>query len=122
LLATCGADGAVKVWDARTGDQQRTVEGAKKEVTAICFVADSDTVIIGTGANTVRQLNAANGGGVRDYQGPTDYVFSVAASGDGKTIVAGGQESVLRAWNDQGQVIATFEAPKAEPAVTTAAK
>lgn len=121
LLATCGADGAVKVWDARSGDQQRTVEGAKKEVTAIRFVADSDTVIIGTGANTVRQLNAANGGGVRDYQGATDYVFSVAASGDGKTIVAGGQESVLRAWNDQGQVIAAFEAPKAETASATAA-
>lgn len=120
LLATCGADGAVKVWDARSGDQQRTVEGAKKEITSIRFVADSDTVIIGTGANTVRQLNVTNGGAVREYPGSTDYVFSVAASGDGKTIVAGGQESALRAWNDQGQVLATFEAPQTEPA--TAAK
>jgi WD40 repeat protein len=122
LLATCGADGAVKVWDARSGDQQRTVEGAKKEVTGIRFVADSDTVIIGTGANTVRQINAANGGNVRDYPGSQDYVFCVAASADGKTILAGGQESVLRAWNDQGQVLGTFEAPKSEAATVTAGK
>jgi WD40 repeat protein len=121
-LATCGADGAVKVWDARTGDQQRTVEGAKKEVTSLRFVADSDTVIIGTGANTVRQINATNGGNVRDYPGSQDYVFSVAASADGKTIVAGGQESILRVWNENGQPVATFEPPKSEPTAVASGK
>ena len=65
-------------------------------------------------------INAANGGNVRDYPGMTDYVYAAAASADGKTVVAGGQESVLRVWNEQAQPIATFEAPKAED--QTAAK
>jgi WD40 repeat protein len=69
----------------------------------------------------VRLLNSTSGGNVRDFGGSTDFVYSAAVSADGKTILAGGQDSILRIWNDQGQAVATFEAPKAEQQ-TAAAK
>ena len=56
--------------------------------------------------------NSSNGGGVRDLGGAADYMYSLGVSADGKTIIAGGQDGVLRVWNDQGQSMATFEAPK----------
>jgi len=120
LLVSSGADNAIKVWDSRTGDQARTIQGFEKEVSSVRFVGEGDTVIASSGDRKVRMVNATNGGNVRDYPGMTDYVYAAAAAADGKTIIAGGQESILRVWNDQGQPIATFEAPKQEE--QTAAK
>jgi hypothetical protein len=69
----------------------------------------------------VRLINAGNGNSQRDFSGTADYMYSAAASADGKTILAGGLDSVLRIWNDQGNELAKFAAP-APPAAQTAAK
>jgi hypothetical protein len=39
-------------------------------------------------------------------------MYAVGVSANGKTIVAGGQDSAVRVWKEDGQVWATFEAPK----------
>ena len=66
-----------------------------------------------TDAKAIRAaVHAYAPGAFRDLGGATDYMFSLGVSADGKTIVAGGQDGVLRVWNDQGQSLATFEAPK----------
>jgi WD40 repeat protein len=123
MLVSSGADNVVKVWDTRTGDQLRTIQNQfTKEVTSIAFVADGDTVLATSGDNKVKQLNAANGGNVRDYSGTADYMYSGAASADGKTIVAGGLDSVVRVWNDQGQPQAQFAPPALPTSDKTAAK
>ena len=57
---------------------------------------------------------ADNGSNVRDLSGATDFMYSAAASADGKTLVAGGQDSVLRIWKDDGASLATFAPPKIE--------
>jgi hypothetical protein len=66
-------------------------------------------------------INAANGSNQRDLGGTSEYMYSAAASADGKTIIAGGLESVLRVWNDQGAEQAKF-APPARTNDQTAAK
>ena len=105
----------------RTGDQLRTVQNQfTKEVTSVSFVAD-DMVVACGGDSKVRFINAANGNNQRDFSGPTEYMYSVAASADGKTILAGGLDSILRIWNDQGQELAKFAAPP-WPSEKTAAK
>jgi WD40 repeat protein len=40
-------------------------------------------------------------------------MYNVRASRDGKTVAAGGQDSVLRAWDQQGKSIVTFAPPPA---------
>ena len=45
-LATAGKDHVIKVWDVRTGDQARTIQGFTKEVTSIHFVADGADLLI----------------------------------------------------------------------------
>jgi WD40 repeat protein len=122
VLVSSGADTVLKVWDARTGDQLRTVQNQfTKEVTSVGFVAD-DIVVASGGDAKVRLINAANGNSQRDFGGTSEYMYSAAASGDGKTIAAGGLDSVLRIWNDQGQELAKFAAPPPPAGARTAAK
>jgi WD40 repeat protein len=90
----------------------RTIQGFNKELPSIRFVSTSDNVIVAGGDTNVLMRNAANGGNVRNYGGSSDFVYSVDASDDGKTIVAGGQDGVMRIWQENGQVIAAFEPPK----------
>jgi dipeptidyl aminopeptidase/acylaminoacyl peptidase len=121
MLVSSGADMVVKVWDTRTGDQLRTIQNQfNKEVTSVQFVGDGDVFVATAGDSRVRFMNAANGGNVRDFSGTADYMYAGAASADGKTVIAGGLDSVLRIWNDQGQEQAKFAAPA--PAPQTAAK
>jgi WD domain, G-beta repeat len=122
VLVSSGADMVLKVWDARTGDQVRTVQNQfTKEVTSVGFVAD-DMVVASGGDSKVRLINAANGNSQRDFGGTSEYMYSAAASGDGKTIIAGGLDSVLRIWNDQGQELAKFAAPPRPASERTASK
>ena len=115
VLATSGADNVIKVWDVRTGDQQRTIAGFNKEVTAIHFVADGSNVIASCGDKTVQMKNADNGGNVRSYAGAADFMYSVGASANGKVIVSGGQDSVVRIWEENGQVLKNFDPPTVVP-------
>jgi WD40 repeat protein len=92
-----------------------------KEVTSVNYVGDGDTLVASGGDNRVRFINAGNGQNQRDFGGTADYMYCAAASADGKTVIAGGLDSVLRIWNDQGQEQAKFT-PPAAPAEQTAAK
>lgn len=122
MLVSSGADMVLKIWDTRTGDQLRTVQNQfTKEVTSVCFAGDGDLFVASGGDAKVRLVNAANGNNQRDFSGTGDYMYATAASADGKTIVAGGLDSVLRIWNDQGNELAKFTAPPA-PTAQTAAK
>lgn len=121
VLVTSGADLALKVWNVRTGEQQRTIANLfGKEVTAVRFLGDGEVVVAVSGDPRVRQINSTSGANQRDLPGAADYMYAVAASADGKTIVGGGLDSIVRVWNDQGQELARFEPPATSSGQTAA--
>jgi WD40 repeat protein len=110
-LATAGADNVVKVWDFTTGERKKNIEGFSKEVASISFIGATDQALTSSGDSQVRIVRE-NGENVRTFGGATDYMYSASATPDGKVVVAGGQDSVLRVWNGgDGNVLATFPAP-----------
>ncbi len=111
MLATCGADNAVKIWDFSTGELTKTVQGFTKEVTSIEFMGSSDNLMCSSGDKQISAKNVA-GGNVRNYAGPASFMYSVRTSADGKIIAAGGQDSIVRVWNENGQTIVNFEPPE----------
>ena len=123
IVASAGADNAVKVWSLVTGEVVRTVAGFSKEATSIAHVGVGDQFLATGGDGKVRLINEA-GGDARTFAGATDYMYAGAATPDGKVVIAGGQDGILRLWNGTtGSSIATFEPPKAptpEPQKTAA--
>ncbi len=97
-LATAGADNVVKVWDFTNGERKKNIEGYDKEVTAVRFVAASANLLTSSGDNKVR-LVGLDGKEVRAFPEVADFMQSATVTADGKLVVAGGQDSVLRVWN-----------------------
>lgn len=110
-VASAGADNNIKVWSLETGEGKRTIAGATKEVTSLCYVGATDQFVATSGDNLVR-LVAEGGNTVRSFPGPTDFVYSAAVKPDGRVVIAGGQDSVLRVWNGaSGAITAAFAPP-----------
>ena len=95
-LATGGADNVVKVWDFSTGEQRKTIQGFNKEVTSLATVGTALDALTGCGDKSLKLMSLENGNATRSYDNAGDFVYSVAASLDGKTLIAGGQDGVLR--------------------------
>ena len=111
-LATAGADNLVKVWDPMTGTRKKNVEGYEKEVTAVKFAGASSNLVTSSGDQRVR-LVGADGKEVRAFPEVADFMHAAAVTADGKTVVAGGQDGVLRIWNAaDGKTRATFPPTK----------
>ncbi len=107
-LATAGADNVVKIWDATSGDRKKNIEGYDKEVTAVRFAGVSGAVLTSSGDNKVR-LVGLDGKEIRAFPEVADFMGGAAVTADGKVIVAGGQDSVLRVWNAaDGKPLAAF--------------
>jgi WD40 repeat protein len=107
-LISGGADNVAKVWDAFAGERKKNIDGFSKEITSICFVGDTDQALACSGDNSVR-LVKENGDKVRAFEGGTDFMSSAAVTFDGKVVIAGGQDSVLRVWDGaSGSLIASF--------------
>jgi len=80
ILAAGGMDGTVRVWDVASGDQLHKLEGP---VTAR---------YVPSGISSTDQFNKVGGRHRAE-------VWSVAFSPDGKHLVCGGQDKLIRVWD-----------------------
>lgn len=97
-LASAGADGTLRIWNADAGEKRGVISGFDKEITSVCFLGDTDQLVAASGDPKVR-LVREKGDEIRSYAGASDFVDAVAATPDGKLIVAGGQDGILRIWD-----------------------
>jgi WD40 repeat protein len=112
-LASAGADNVIKVWDFVTGERKKTIEGFGKEVTSISFIGITDQTLASSGDNQIQTVND-NGERIRSFEGGTNFMNSASITPDGKIVIAGGHDGVLRIWNGtNAEVIATFAPPGA---------
>ncbi len=104
-LATCGADQHIKLWDTEHGTPLRTLKGTtyqigpyRGEVSALAFVGGTELFVAACGDGTVRLHRITSENDVHTYKGSQGYQYSVAATPDGRAIIAGGADGTLRIW------------------------
>ena len=113
-LMSAGADNVIKVWDFVTGERKKNIDGFLKEVTSVSFVGITDQALVCSGDNQVRIVKE-NGDKIRTFDGVADFMYAGAVTPDGKIVVAGGQDGVLRIWDGaDGKVRAVFAPPTSD--------
>jgi WD40 repeat protein/serine/threonine protein kinase/tetratricopeptide (TPR) repeat protein len=104
-LASAGADQAVKVWDAATGENVLTLHGHTGGVTSLAWSPDGTRLASADEDRTVRIWDAASRKNVHTLRGHTGGVTSVAWSPDGTRLASAGEDRTVRVWD-----LATAEA------------
>lgn len=110
VLATAGADGVVTSWDMILGERKKKIEGWTKEVTSVQFLGATNQILTSAGDNLVR-IVTDEGAQVRSIANLPDFMQSAAGTANAATLIAGGEDSVLRVWDGtNGKEIAAFDA------------
>ena len=99
LLATSSKDKTVKLWDAASGKEIRTLRGHSGEVYSSAFSFDGKLLATAGEDHTVKLWDVAAGKDVRTCTGHTGDVYNVAFSPDGKTMASVGQDQTVRLWD-----------------------
>ncbi|HEY1051063.1 MAG TPA: c-type cytochrome domain-containing protein [Prosthecobacter sp.] len=108
VLATAGADGIVLSWDMLMGERKKKIEGWTKEVTSLHFIGATNQIVTSAGDNRVR-IVTDEGGEIRSIANLPDYMQASVSTPNGATIIAGGEDSVLRLWDGtNGKELAVF--------------
>ena len=109
-IATSSADNTIKLWEAETGDQRRTInQQLTKHVTAIQFIGDTENVVSSSGDKRVRIHNGNNGGVSRSFPEVNTWLHCVAATPDSTVIAAGDANGTITLWNGtNGQQLQKF--------------
>lgn len=106
-VATGGADGTIRLWDAASrAAMGEPLRGHKGEVTDLAFDDDGETLASAGADGTVRLWHPVTGAPRGVLRGHED-VWSVAFSPDGRTLASGGSDGV-RLWDvERGVQIGT---------------
>lgn len=97
-LATSGADGRVRLWDAATGAEVIALPEQGHGTPCLAFSPDGRVLASGGHHRLVRIWDAETGREKGAFKGHTSLVFAVAFSPDGKVVASGGSDGTVRLW------------------------
>ncbi|KAF7588735.1 WD domain protein [Aspergillus hancockii] len=100
MIATGGADGAVKVWDTLTGRLVHTFEGHLAGISTISWSPDAVIIASGSDDKTIRLWNVHTGKAHSiPFVGHHNYVYQIAFSPKGNMLVSGSYDEAVFLWD-----------------------
>ena len=99
LLVSGHDSGAVKMWDAITGDAGIVLPAHTDEVRTLAFSPDGRSLASGSWDKTARIIDLSSGAVRLTLAVPGEGVYAVAFSPDGRRLATGAYDGVLRQWD-----------------------
>ncbi len=99
VSASASADHSVKLWDALTGQELRTLRGHTNWVMSMTFAADGQVLASASVDRTVKLWDARTGAELRSLRGHTHRVESVAFAADGQVLASASSDNTVKLWN-----------------------
>jgi WD40 repeat protein len=85
----------VKIWDAESGDELRTLSGHSGSVNAVAVFADGTRFVSGSDDKTVKIWDAESGTELCSLSGHSN---AVTVSADGRKVVSGSNDGTRKIW------------------------
>ncbi|GAB4146287.1 MAG: hypothetical protein Tsb009_18910 [Planctomycetaceae bacterium] len=110
LLASCGSDYLVKVWETATGTLAQKFVGHTRTVRCVSFSPQGNILASSSYDKTVKLWNLQTGKLIRTLNGHTNSVRIIAFSPDGKLIASTSSDQTVRIWDvASGKLLKTLK-------------
>ena len=94
-----GRRGEVKIWDAATGAELRTIAGHTDCIYAVAFSPDGKHIATAGYDKLIKLWDAATGAEVRTLKDHIDAIYALAYTPDGKRLVSGAADRTVKIWD-----------------------
>lgn len=99
MLASASWDGTIKLWDAKSGRELRTLAGHRWGVYKAVFSPDGKKLASASRDGTVKVWDVATGANIQTLPAESLAVKSVAWSPDGRLLASSGNDGVIKLWD-----------------------
>ncbi len=98
LLASCGYDRLIKLWDVEAKREARVLRDHSDSVYGLAFSPDGKLLASGAADRAVKVWDVLTGNRLYTLGESTDWVYAVAWSPDGRHLAAAGVDRSIRIW------------------------
>jgi WD40 repeat protein len=121
MVSGCN-DGTVKVWEAATGREERTLWGSRSAVLSVAISVGGDLILAGNTDGTVKVWDAVTGLERFTLAGHVGPVFGVAITADSSRIVSAGGDGTVKVWDAAtGHALLTIPASLSQSSILSLA-
>ena len=99
ILASPSADGTIRLWDTKTGENIKVIETGGGWVYSVNWSPDSQKICSGSADGIVRVWTIEDGNLQNTFKGHESRVYSVTWSKDGQMIASGSMDTDIIIWD-----------------------
>ncbi len=92
------SDGTLRVWNTKSGECLRTIEGANLGAYAVAVSPDGSRVSAGCKDGIIREFNLNDGALLRELKGHRGYIRALAYTHDGEYLLSCAGDGSIRIW------------------------